>query len=248
MNAKVYFTGALLLCFVVSGCTMLRYFDDSSSEEIKKFEMSKDQMWNEMKKLRQENESYKQTLGSKREEINQLNRQVADLNKEVEKMKSEVERMAEVKTKEPTKGEVQEAAVTGQIAAVKEKEVAIEKPEVKEGASQVDAVKKEEVAGKETAVPMKERGIDIKNLRVKVLSGTGKMSSARVMAKKLTGMGYRIASVDMAPRKNFTTNTVFYAPDYRNEARDLTARLGENAVCKPLTWSSVFHIIVVSVQ
>lgn len=248
MNAKVFFACAVLFCFVISGCTVLRYFDNSSGEEVKKFELSKDQMWNEINKLKRENESYKQTLGSKNEEINQLNRQVADLNKEVEKMKSEVERMAEVKTREPAKPEAQETAVTGQIAAVKEKEVVIEKPEVKEGASQVDTVKKEEVAGKEPAVPMKERSVDIKNLKVKVLSGTGKMSSARAMSKKLTGMGYRIASIDMAPRKNFTTNTVFYAPDYQREAQDLTARLGENAVCKPLTWSSVFHIIVVSVQ
>ena len=248
MNSKMLFTCALLFCFVISGCTVLRYFDSSSSEEVKKFEMSKDQMWNEMNRLKQENESYKQTLGSRNEEINQLNRQVTDLNKEVEKMKSEVERMAEMKTKEVVKTEAQEAAVAGQIVPVKEKEVAIEKPDLREAAPQADAIKKEEVASKEPAFPVEEKTFDLKTLKVKVLSGTGKMSSARVMSKKLTGMGYKIESVGMAPRPNFAANTVFYAPGYQKEAQDLTTRLGENAICKPLTWSSVFHIIVVSVQ
>ncbi len=45
----------LPLCFIFQGCAALEYFDGSSKEEIKRFKMSKDEMWNEMEKLKAEN-------------------------------------------------------------------------------------------------------------------------------------------------------------------------------------------------
>jgi hypothetical protein len=89
---------------------------------------------------------------------------------------------------------------------------------------------------------------DIGEVKIKTLSGNGDLHSAREMAKKLRKMGYKITAIDFAPRSNFVRNTVYYAPEFQNEARRLVSRLGGNTIVKPLTWSSIFDLIVVTGQ
>jgi len=79
-----------------------------------------------------------------------------------------------------------------------------------------------------------------------VLSGDGKIDSAKRMAKRLTVMGYRVESVGMAESSDYPANTVYFAANYKKEARTLASKLGKDTIVKPLTWKSVFSLIVVT--
>jgi hypothetical protein len=59
-------------------------------------------------------------------------------------------------------------------------------------------------------------------------------------------MGYETESIDFAPRFNFSRNTVYFVPEFQDEARRLALNLGGNAILKPLDWYSVFDVIVVA--
>jgi len=52
---------------------------------------------------------------------------------------------------------------------------------------------------------------ELSDLKIKVLSGTGDLSSAKEMAKELEESGYKIKAVDFAPRSNFINNTIYFA-------------------------------------
>lgn len=60
-------------------------------------------------------------------------------------------------------------------------------------------------------------------------------------------MGYKIEDIGLASRMDFKVNTIYFAPEYQNEAENLAARLGGETISKPMTWPSVFHIILVAV-
>ena len=88
---------------------------------------------------------------------------------------------------------------------------------------------------------------ELSDLKIKVLSGTGDLSSAKEMAKELEESGYKIKAVDFAPRSNFINNTIYFAEEYKRQAENLASSLGdENAAIKPLTWPSKFDLIVVA--
>ncbi len=160
--------------------------------------------------------------------IAQLNEQMAAVNKELTLLKSEVQRMKE------SEAATKDSPVAGETGVSKEKEAAVSKrDEVKKSADERQAVE-----GRETS---------LKNLKVKVLSGNGKLPSARQMSKKLVAMGYKVEEIGTANRMDYKVNTIYFASDYKTEAQSLAARLGGKTIAKPLTWSSVFHIIVVAV-
>lgn len=79
-----------------------------------------------------------------------------------------------------------------------------------------------------------------------MLSGDGDLSSAKEMAEKLTNMSYKIRLIHYAPRSNFSRNTVYFAARFQNEAKRLVLSLGGNAISKPITWFSIFDLIVVT--
>ena len=85
-----------------------------------------------------------------------------------------------------------------------------------------------------------------KTLKIKVLSGTGELNSAKRLAMKLRKMGYEIGSLDYAPRKNFSEDTVYFAPKLKEEAESLASSLGGGKVLKAMTWSSAFDLIIVT--
>jgi hypothetical protein len=161
--------------------------------------------------------------------IAQLNEQIAAVNKELTLLKSEVQQMKEA---EAAAKDGSVAGETGKKEQVKEVDIS-KRDEMKKSADEKQAVE-----GKETS---------IKNLKLKVLSGNGKLPTARLMSKKLIAMGYRVADIGTATRADYTVNTIYFASDYKTEAQQLAARLGGKTIAKPLTWSSVFHIIVVAV-
>ena len=86
----------------------------------------------------------------------------------------------------------------------------------------------------------------VEGLKIKVLGGDGTLRSANKMAARLREMGYRIELIHMAPTSNFSKNTVFYKQDFKIEAENLVARIGDNTISKALTWQSIFDLIVVT--
>jgi hypothetical protein len=86
----------------------------------------------------------------------------------------------------------------------------------------------------------------VRKAKVKVLSGDGNILSAKKMAGRLEQMGYSIKIIGYAPRSNFSNSTVYFAPKFRDEGRRLLTKLGPKAILKPLTWSSIFDLIVVT--
>ncbi|NTW17808.1 MAG: LytR C-terminal domain-containing protein, partial [Syntrophaceae bacterium] len=92
-----------------------------------------------------------------------------------------------------------------------------------------------------------QKEITLKALRMKVLSGNGKLSTARDMSTKVAKMGYKSEDIGLASRADYKATTIYYAPEYRMEAEKLAARLGGETISKIMTWPSVFHIILVAV-
>jgi hypothetical protein len=174
--------------------------------------------------------------------IAQLNEQMASVNKDLTLLKSQVQKMKEAEAA------TKDGSVAGETGAPKEKEAAVSEAGKKEQVKEVDISKRDEMkksADEKQAVEGKETSL--KRLKIKVLSGNGKLPTARQMSKKLIGMGYRVEDIGTANRADYAVNTIYFASDYKTEAQQMAARLGDKTIAKPLTWSSVYHIIVVAV-
>jgi len=91
-----------------------------------------------------------------------------------------------------------------------------------------------------------EAATKVGQVSIKVLSGTGKRASAEKMVERLFGLGYRVDRIDMAPRKTFKENVVFYRESHGQTAKEMAHSLGSGTVAKPMTWSSRYGLIVVS--
>ena len=87
---------------------------------------------------------------------------------------------------------------------------------------------------------------DLRGLKIKVLSGDWNVTSVNRMAKRLMDLDYKIGRIGFAPRSNFKRNTVYFAPKFEKEGSNLVSSLGANTVLKPLTWSSIFDLIIVT--
>lgn len=220
---------ALVFCLTTSGCISPRYSDRSTREELRKSKAS----------------------------IDQINEQMSALNKELEALKKELQQIKEVRQKEDSKAITEEGSPTDQEAPVKEKQVAIKEkseevsvpaPEKKKQIQETDISKKDETTKTPDKKPViQKKLIDLKTFKIKVLSGNGRLVSARYMSKKLIEMGYKIEDIGIAARADFRENTIYFASDYQKEAEQLEARLGGDTVSRPLTWTSIYHIIVVAV-
>ena len=84
------------------------------------------------------------------------------------------------------------------------------------------------------------------SVRVKVLIGDGRPEPAKRVAAALRERGYHVGAVNKASR-DFSQNTVFYASGFEATAGSVAESLGKDVKTKPLTWSSVYEIIVVTV-
>lgn len=89
---------------------------------------------------------------------------------------------------------------------------------------------------------------DIGTGKIKVLSGDGNLRSAREMARRLEKIGYRVRAIDLAPHVSFSRNTVYFAPGFHGAAKGLVSSLGGKAILKPLSWPSIFDLIIVTVK
>jgi TolA-binding protein len=178
----------------------------------------------DIQKLKDDNEAYKLSLQEKNGQIDTLNKQLSSLSREIETLKTESQQAPAVMQKAIPKTEGTDPLLKDQVSALKEKTA---------------AVREKEAAGI-------EKGTGPKALRLKVLSGNGKISAAQAMSKKLKSLGYRVEDTGIASRKNYRVHTVYYAPGYKSQAQRIAAQLGRGAVSSPLTWPSVFNVIVVA--
>jgi hypothetical protein len=66
----------LLLLVTTTGCAFFRLIDNSSPEEIEKFQTSKDDLWNQKKALEKWKIVYQQRLADQQEEIARMSREL----------------------------------------------------------------------------------------------------------------------------------------------------------------------------
>jgi len=174
--------------------------------------------------------SAREELRKSKASIDQINEQMSALNKELEALKKELQQIKEVRQKEDSKAITEEGSPTDQEAPVKEKQVAIKE-------------KSEEVS-----VPAPEKKKLIQETDISKKDETTKTPDKKpFIQKKLIEMGYKIEDIGIAARADFRENTIYFASDYQKEAEQLEARLGGDTVSRPLTWTSIYHIIVVAV-
>jgi outer membrane protein len=106
----------------------------------------------------------------------------------------------------------------------------------------VKSLKTKETASTEIAA-------NTKQLKIKILSSTKDLKPATRLSNQLKNLGYGDAAVDVAPRSNFKKNTVYFAGGQKIRAKELVHRLNmTDAVLKPLTWKSMFDLIIVAVK
>ena len=221
----------LISIFLLSGCAVLRYLDGSSDEDIKTFNMSRKDLLREMANLQSVNETRKESLDRQQVAINKLDEQ-GKAN-----LKAISERQAQIEKLEKEKVALLEENMKLKTAAAP-KEDALVEMQAREKAQASAAV--------EMQTREKAQAAAAKKLRIKVLTGTGKFSAARELSKKIKGLGYKVEWVGRAPKSDFKDDIVYFAEGAKKEAKELADRLGEKTVVKPLTWSSIFDIIVVA--
>ncbi|MEE8299670.1 MAG: hypothetical protein V3R28_00015 [Desulfatiglandales bacterium] len=211
----------LHLGFVFQGCALLEYLGGSPKGEVERFKMTEEEMWNEMERLETENVDLQSQINALREE----NQRIRDeKEKEMAGMKDENEALNEQINM--LKEESQRASDENQVLANKLTDL---QEESKAISSESDELKR-----------------DIGKLKIKVLSGDGNLNSAKAMAKRLMKMGYKIGAILYAPRSDFSQDTVYFAPKFQEDAKRLLPSLGSNAISKPLTWPSIFDLIIVT--
>ena len=144
---------------------------------------------------------------------------------------------------------MKQAAVKDDLLQKKSEEIAKQDAKQAEMVNEMDRMKAQLAKSREVAIeesPAAKKPIGLKSIRVKVLSGDGKIASAKKMSKRMTSMGYKVESIGMADHTDYPAHTIYFASKYNKEAKALAKKLGKETITKPLTWKSVFHLIVVT--
>ena len=217
MQKGVMFFIFLISVCLLSGCAVLRYFDGSPDEQIRIFTMSKGELQKEVESLQAGNESLLKVLDRRQAQLETYDA------KDKANLKAISDGQARIENLEKETNTLFEENERLKSAALVKEEVVVEK----------------QVREQPQAPAAKE-------LRIKVLTGTGKLSAARKLSKKLADLGYKVERMDRAPKTGFNKDTVFFAKDKEKEAKELAGRLGKDTIVKPLTWSSIFDVIVVA--
>jgi predicted RNase H-like nuclease (RuvC/YqgF family) len=119
----------------------------------------------------------------------------------------------------------------------------------KEEAARRDNVMKMAVEEKKSSAEKRASEGKLSKLavKIKVLAGHGRLQPATSMVARLSEMGYRVERIEYAPKaKIFPVHTVYFADGFRDTAKNIARNLGGKTIVKPLTWPSVFHVIVVT--
>jgi hypothetical protein len=243
----------LISVFLLSGCGVFRYFDGSSDREVKKFSMSKEELQREVENLQTGNESLRKVVGQQQSRIEKFE------EKDKANLKTVSERQIRIESLEKEKNDLLEENMQLKAAAAIKEVTLVEQPIREKATAAIKEVtlvehptrEKAPAAIKEvTLVEHPTRGkapaVPAKELRIKVLAGSGGLSAARKMSQTLKDLGYKVERLDRASTTHFRNDTVYHAKDSEKEAKELAGRLGKETVVKPLTWPSVFDIIVLT--
>lgn len=219
MSRSLLITLILCVFLILYSCAVLEKMDGSPKDDIEKFKMSKDEMWNELKKARNENIKLQDQVRA----LQEGNQRIRDEN------------------------EIKIGLIQDQIGSLDEQIVMLqeENKRLTDGNKRL-AVKLHRCQlahGTSLSEPHEKA---ISKIKMKVLSGDGDLNSAKEMAKRLRGAGYNIKIFHHANRADFTHTTVYYLPTFLKEAKRLVLLLGEDTIVKPLTWSSAYDIIAVT--
>ncbi len=182
--------------------------------------------------------------GSCERQIKELTVTGDEQKKEIAKLDAEnkaKEKMISAKQEELAKLQAEKDALSSKLKDIEDQALKAQKEK------EAQAIKSENLTEKQAA-PKAEGAMEAegKPLKIKVLAGDGRLASARAMARRIEKGGLKVELVDLAPRADFSADTVFYLPDSEKAAKDLARSLGEKTRVKPLTWSSAFNIIVVT--
>jgi regulator of replication initiation timing len=205
--------------FILYSCAVLEKMDGSSKDEIEKFKMSKDEMWNELKKARNENIKLQDQIGSLQKanqrtrdeneiKIGLMQDQIGSLDEQIVRLQEENQRLTDENKRLAVKLHTCQLAHGTSLSEPHEKAVS--------------------------------------KIKMKVLSGDGDLKSAKEMAGRLRQAGYNINIIHLANRSDYLHPTVYYLPKSLSIAKRLVLLLGEDTIMKPLTWSSAYDIIVVT--
>jgi myosin heavy subunit len=170
--------------------------------------------------------------GSYDRQIVDLNTANAELKKEVIKLDSANkanEKLLSEKQGDIARLEEDKTALTNQIKGLNEQIEKIKAPPAAPGSMEEQKARKPEAQ------------TSPKSLRIKILAGSGQLSKARAISGRLIALGYKVEKVDRAPRA-YPHTTVYYSADSESEAKPIAKKIG--AEVKPISWSSVFNIIV----
>jgi len=99
--------------------------------------------------------------------------------------------------------------------------------------------------GKETIEPKTEE-INIKEIKIQVLSKEVDLTSAKKIARQVKKMGYDIHSIDYALRSDLMDNTLYFAPAFHAHATDIAFNLDDYPALKPLRWTSTYDLILIT--
>ncbi|MBN1850908.1 MAG: LytR C-terminal domain-containing protein [Deltaproteobacteria bacterium] len=213
----------ITICLVLSlqSCSTSKPFEGNSQEEANLSKTTPGQDRTETVANKMEIEYLQQQIDRLQEE----NNRIRDENKTA---------IAQIKAQNETLEEEIERLKKEKININKEENIAI--------SNKVDINGKSTVSSSDLSKLSK----NTQKVSIKVLAGDGSLVSARNMSKELADLGYKIDSIGSAPRSDFQTTTVYFEPLFQNEAKALALRLGTNIIIKPLTWPSIFDIIVVT--
>ncbi len=221
-----------------SGCAALKYFDGSSEEERKLFSSSKQELRQEADAAKSQYEKEKQLSAERENTIRKLNAEVSELKGDLAQKKTQLEELQESVAKENARARLQDETLRD--AAKKQEGPVVAVP----SKSTSGEIRKEAREG--TKTEGRERSASA--IRLKVLSGNGKMAVAVRAAKKLAALGYKVAKIDLAPRSNFHGLTLYYTAGYEKEAQQLRKKFGADMEIKPMTWASEFPLILVAAR
>ena len=162
-------------------------------------------------------------------EVDRLRAENTGLKNRMDLMKKEAKLSMEGNVREMKKLEEERDSLNEELRKLREdnKRIALENKECKE------------------KLQKREKTV-LADLKIKVLSGDGDLRSAKNMTKKLMGMDYVIRLIGYAPRSNFKKNTVYFKPRAEKEGKLLVSKIGIHTAIKPLTWPSIFDLIVVT--
>lgn len=219
--SRHYLLIILGLGLLFQSCSTLKFLDGSSEEEAKVSKNSPNQAENETVATKMEIEYLQQQIDRLQEE----NNKIRDENKnDLNQVKAQNEALKE------------------EIKLLKEDKIRLNQEDKVIVSNKVNINEKDTISSSDLSKLAK----NTQKVNIKVLTGDGNLVSARNMSKKLSDMGYKIDSIGSAPRSDFQTTTIYFEPLFQNEAKELALRLGTNIIIKPLTWPSIFDIIVVT--